>query len=250
MNQHHVVCLNNEVHRPVGPWTQQVHKLLHSLRAQGFCAAPEPLGFDEQGREMVSFLKGETSHIPPTSLKALISAAKLLRAYHDASQNFLDDSVSQQGWMLPCKNPQEVMCHGDFAPYNVVFDGEQAVGIIDFDTAHPGPRAWDMAYALYRFAPFTNPHNEEGFGNIEDQILRGRLFCNAYELAEDKRRGIANLMIERLQELVDFMMKSAQEGNKKFMLTVQESHHLKYLADMDYIQMHKRRIEKGLESEV
>ena len=60
----HVVCMNNEVHRPVGPWTKHVHKLLRYLREQGFYSAPKPLGFDKQGREIVSFLKGGTSHCP------------------------------------------------------------------------------------------------------------------------------------------------------------------------------------------
>ncbi|WP_405867085.1 phosphotransferase [Streptomyces sp. NBC_01515] len=41
--------------------------------------------------------------------------------------------------------PVEVICHGDFAPYNCVFTGEGAVGLIDFDAARPGPRAWDLA---------------------------------------------------------------------------------------------------------
>ncbi|MGI4776165.1 MAG: phosphotransferase [Janthinobacterium lividum] len=33
------------------------------------------------------------------------------------------------------------MCHGDFAPHNVVYSKDQAIGIIDFDVCHPAPRA-------------------------------------------------------------------------------------------------------------
>lgn len=248
--QDQVESINNEVHRPAGYWTRQVHKFLHFLREQGFCAAPEPLGFDEQGREVVSFIKGEVSHDllsqNASSLKVLTSAAKLLRAYHDASQNFLNVNSVSKDWLLPCKNPQEVICHGDFAPYNLVLDGEQVIGIIDFDAVHPGPRTWDIAYALYRFAPFTNPNNEDGFGNIEDQILRARLFCNAYGLAKEKRMGMADLMIERLQNLIDFMMRSAQGGNKKYEQNIKEGHHLTYLEDIEYIRIHKSRIEEGI----
>lgn len=245
-----VECINNEVHRPVGHWTQQVHKLLRYLRDQGFYAAPKPLGFDEQGREIMSFIKGEVCHDllyqNAASLKVLTSAAKLLRTYHDVSQNFLNVEPASKDWMLACKNPQEVICHGDFALYNLVLDGEQAIGMIDFDAAHPGPRTWDIAYALYRFAPFTNPNNQDGFGNIEDQILRARLFCNAYELAEEKRMGMADLMIERLQNLIDFMMRSAQEGNKKYEQNIKDGHHLTYLEDVEYIKMHKSPIENGI----
>lgn len=46
-----IFIIDNEVHRPTGHWTKQIHKLLHYLREQGFYFAPNPLGFDEQGRE-------------------------------------------------------------------------------------------------------------------------------------------------------------------------------------------------------
>lgn len=59
--------------------------------------------------------------------------------------------------MLSAVNPIEVMCHGDFAPYNVVLNGSDAVGIIDFDTLHPGSRLSDVAYAVYRWAPLKIP---------------------------------------------------------------------------------------------
>ncbi len=251
INQNQFVHMENEVHRPAGLWTKNVHKLLRALRENGFYSAPEPLGFDEEGREVVTFLKGQTIDTPlapnAKSIGVLTSAAKLLRAYHNASQNFLkDDSRTHQDWMLPSKNPQEVICHGDFAPYNVVFDGDQAVGIIDFDAAHPGPRAWDIAYALYRFAPFTNPDNEDGFGSIEDQISRARLFCDIYGLAKENRSELAALMIERLEALLNFLIKSAQEGNRKFEQNIKEGHHLKYIADIEYVKSHKLAIQEGL----
>ena len=62
------------------------------------------------------------------------------------------------------------MCHGDFAPYNVVLKGEQAVGIIDFDTCHPGSRLWDISYALYRWSPFMHLKNPDRLGSLEEQI--------------------------------------------------------------------------------
>lgn len=248
--QEHVVCIGNKVHRPAGQWTQQVHKLLLYLRQQGFNQAPVPLGFDQQGREILSFLEGQISDYPlsknAASITALTSAAKLLRAYHDVSQNFLNENPPSQDWMLPSKSPQEVICHGDFAPYNLVLEGEKTIGMIDFDAAHPGPRAWDIAYALYRFAPFTGPDNEDGFGKLEDQILRARLFCDAYGLSQENRVGLVNLIIERLQALIDFMMRSAHEGSKKMEFNIREGHHLKYLTDIEYIKLNKRQIEEGL----
>ncbi|MBA3813309.1 MAG: phosphotransferase [Alphaproteobacteria bacterium] len=248
--QDQVMFVNNEVHRPSGPWTKQVHKFLHYLRDQGFKQSPEPLGFDKHGREVVSFLKGQVSHYPlspeASSETALLSAAKLLRTFHDMSQGFLKETSPSQNWMFPCKEPQEVICHNDFAPYNLILEGEKVVGLIDFDTAHPGPRVWDIAYALYRFAPFTHPDNEDGFGTIEDQIFRARLFCKAYGLVEENRTGLTDLIIERLQSLLDFLLKSAHDGNKKYQINMEQGHHLKYMKDIQYLKLNKLVIEEGL----
>lgn len=125
-------------------------------------------------------------------------------------------------------------------------DGEQAIGIIDFDTCHPGPRSWDVAYALYRWSPFTNPNNQDGFGSIEEQIARARLFCQAYDFPKEDRIGMVDLIVERIQVLVNFMLTQAEKGHKTFELNVQNKHHLLYLADIEYIKSHQFHIENGL----
>ncbi|WP_425360507.1 phosphotransferase enzyme family protein [Candidatus Tisiphia endosymbiont of Ceraclea dissimilis] len=246
-----IVNIGDYIYRPAGFWTKQVHNLLDHIRSEGFLSAPKPVGFDNSGREIVSFLKGEVSNYPlsnnAASIKALTSAASLLRKYHDASQNFLIKVVSDEKcWQLPSRHPKEVICHGDFAPYNVVLNGEQAVGIIDFDTCHPGSRLWDVAYALYRWVPLTNPNNKDGFGSIDEQIIRACLFCQAYGLAEKDKNGMIDLIIERLQVLVSFMFSQAAEGNETFAANIQDNHHLLYLADIEYIKSNQSYIEYGL----
>ena len=192
--------VDNAVHRPAGPWTRSVHALLRHVRAVGFTAVPEPLGFDDAGKEIVTFLEGEVSNYPlsaaAASEEALVSAARLLRAYHEATRAFLAQNPESHTWLLPSRTPIEVICHGDFAPYNLVLNGRQAVGIIDFDTAHPGPRIWDIAYALYRWAPFTNQQNPDRLGNLETQIDRARLFCDAYGFPAAQRDELSQLRRE------------------------------------------------------
>ena len=56
---------------------------------------------------------------------------------------------------MPGDLPAEVVCHNDFAPYNVVFDDGGPVGVIDWETAAPGARVWDVAYAAYRWVPLS-----------------------------------------------------------------------------------------------
>ncbi|HET9843095.1 MAG TPA: phosphotransferase, partial [Gammaproteobacteria bacterium] len=67
-----------------------------------------------------------------------------------------------------------------------------------------------------------------------------------YGLSEENRVGLVDLMLERLQALFSFLMQSAREGNKKYAANVQNGHHLTYLADIEYITLHKLRIENGL----
>jgi len=240
----------NQVHRPAGAWTPHIHKLLNHVRENGFFGAPEPIGFDAEGNEIISFIAGEVSNYPlsaaASSAPALISAAKLLREYHDASTSFLSKLKGNEPWLLPARKPIEVLCHGDYAPYNVVLEGDRAIAIIDFDTAHPASRAWDIAYALYRWSPLTSPQNADGFGSEAEKITRCRLFCDAYDLSPARRAGIISLVVERLQYLIEFMQAEATAGNEAFQSNIADGHHLIYLADIEYLKTNGERIQAAL----
>ena len=150
-----VVRVGDTVRRTAGPWTGSVRRLLTELRLAGVSEVPAHLGLDEQGREVVEFLPGEVAGYPlPDWLwdPALVQqAGSLLRRLHDASAPL----ARQPGpWQLPAHEPREVVCHNDVAPYNMVFRDGRLVGLIDFDTASPGPRIWDLAYLAYRLCPF------------------------------------------------------------------------------------------------
>lgn len=229
---------NEKVYRPKGAWSETVQGLLAHIAQLGFVGAPHPFGFDADGNEILSYVEGDVANYPlqgnVASKAALVSAARLLRQYHDASQSFITSNTDPV-WMLPTREPAEVVCHGDYAPYNVVLNGEQTVGIIDFDTAHPAPRSWDLAYSLYCWAPFKT--NEfDAMGDIVSQSLRAKQFCDAYGFAISERSGLVELMIERLQALVDFMHDQAAQGHAGFIENINDGHHLAYLADIDYLR--------------
>jgi len=112
------------VRRPVGAWTPRVHMLIVHLRAKHVLEVPAPLGLDDQGREVLAFIPGIVGHYPiPESLRTddvLTSAARCLRRIHDATEDVA--RIRQSGWQSQAREPIEVICHGDFAPYNCVFD--------------------------------------------------------------------------------------------------------------------------------
>ncbi len=242
--------IESRVVRPAGHWSKQIHRLLRHIRDVGFVEAPEPFGFNDAGQEVVSYLRGEVSNYPLTSNaasnEALLTAGALLRRFHDATVGFLTQDNDPAAWMLPPRPGADVICHGDYAPYNVVLNGTRAVGIIDFDTAHPAPRIWDIAYALYRWAPLTNPSNTDGFGDLDAQITRGRRFCDAYVLPSESRVGLPTVIVERLNSLVEYMLAQARSGDDTFAANIHDGHHRLYIADIAYIEANAEQIEAGL----
>ncbi|WP_434339534.1 phosphotransferase enzyme family protein [Motilimonas cestriensis] len=243
-----VILQHSRVYRETGSWTPAVHQFLAYLAEQQFTGVPECLGMTPDGREILTLVAGEIcdGHLagPFASCDTLRSAAKFLRQLHDCSANW-PEKESHTGWMLPVREPVEVICHGDYAPYNVAFEGEQVVGLFDFDTAHPGPRIWDLAYAIYCWAPFKT-HPDDAIGTLNEQISRARLFCQAYGLAHQQRITLVDNMIERLTVLVNFMQVQAEQGNLDFQQHIAAGHHLAYLEDIDYLTSNQNQITQGL----
>jgi hypothetical protein len=154
-----VVRIGDRVYRPAGYWTPAVHALLRHLADTGFRYAPRALGTDDRGREVLTYIpgvagpQGWAAVVPEDGLARF---AALLRAYHDAARSFtpLVDAVWAFGKGAP--GPGELICHGDFGPWNVVWHRGQPVGLLDWDFAGPGPALDDIAYALEYATPFRD----------------------------------------------------------------------------------------------
>jgi hypothetical protein len=235
------------VWRRVAPWSAGVQALLSHLHANGFDAAPRAAGVDRTW-ERVTFLDGRTGEIETDpemqSTAALKSAARLLRRYHDCAAPIAAEWASRD-WQLPPIAPFETVCHGDFAPYNVVLRDGEVSGIIDFETAHPGPRIWDLAYAVYRWAPL-GAGVVAPLAGIDRQVDRARLFLDEYGLHERLRAGVVDTLVERLERLVAFMLEQAANGSVKYRANLEEGHDRVYRADIDYLGFHRKRIADGL----
>lgn len=133
-----VVRVGETVLRPQTSRSPFVHRLLQDLSTSGFSGAPRFIGVDDRQREVLSYLPGNV----PSELGAftdiqLDSAARLLRALHDATQH------------SDLRGTCEVVCHGDPSPCNAVFSGGLPYAWIDFDSAYPGTRSEDLGYAAW-----------------------------------------------------------------------------------------------------
>ncbi|MDD1779842.1 aminoglycoside phosphotransferase family protein [Enterovibrio sp. ZSDZ35] len=248
-NKREIALTSKDVTRPSGPWTPTIHQFLHHLHRNGFTQCPLPLSI-EANTETVTLVDGETYDYPLkgaiASEEALISAAKLLRKFHDTSAMFIASMPSDcLHWQQPLRDPVEVICHSDFAPYNVALNGDKVVGVFDFDTAHPGPRMWDLAYAVYCWAPFKT-HRHDAMGSLVEQSTRARLFCVHYGAVERDKLQLVDCMISRLQSLVSFMYAEADSGNTKFQQDIEQGHQNAYLKDIDYLLRNKAQITRQL----
>ena len=245
-NMSSVWRIGDTVHRESGPWTPQVHSLLSLLHSRGVTGVPKPLGMDEKGREVLTYLPGEVGSSPLVGLQrraaVLEQAGRLLRSIHDATVEKAGQWLT--GWRAPVQEPVEVICHGDFAPYNCVFVDGDLVGVFDFDFAHAGPRSWDLAYALYRFAPLADPTHGEGFGTPAEQAQRMRLFCDAYGLTE--RFGLYEVLTARIQSMVDFLLEGQRVGDPRRIANIEAGHLVVYQQDLAYVERHRAVFESAL----
>jgi aminoglycoside phosphotransferase (APT) family kinase protein len=163
-----VVRVGATVRRATSAQTATIHRLLTHARGQGVAWVPRVHGTDERGREVLDFIDGEVPHGEPSWLWAdqvLVQVAQALREWHDATATFARSS--QDVWWQPPREPADVICHGDFAPYNHVFRDGHLVGAIDFDTCLPAPRMWDLAWTAYRYVPLrpsATAHVDDGPG--------------------------------------------------------------------------------------
>jgi Ser/Thr protein kinase RdoA (MazF antagonist) len=157
-----------------------VHALLRHLHSRGFHAAPRPISYDQRV-ETLTFVPGDTHVGWPDPLPHWIydpapatSAARLLRAFHDASIGF---RPAEARWRIVAPTAHEVICHNDWAPYNAVFEGKTVIAMLDWDGAGPGSSVWDIARSAFVWVPLYPKYAD---ADLPEKGRRLRAFCEAY----------------------------------------------------------------------
>lgn len=248
-NMSEVLKEGNFIYRDLKPQSKTIHRLLLHLEEKGIRFVPRFLGVNDKNQEMLSFVEGETVEYYPASndfqrrIKTVQQAAKILREYHDATLDF--EKLPQDIWYLQYKggSEKEVICHNDFAPYNVTFIDDEPAGMIDFDTACPAPRIWDIAYAVYRFVPLgmevyapdkkTCRQYDKALDCSERRLLL-KAFLDAYGNM-DVSEVLQNVVL-RLQDLVTLFDEECRKGNAAFIKMKAEGHQQLYIGEIQFIR--------------
>jgi Ser/Thr protein kinase RdoA (MazF antagonist) len=199
-----VFRVGNTVRRPAGDWTPTVHALLQHLQGKGF-PAPKPMGLDDKGREIVSYLPGEAGLRPwPAALletSGVRDVGALLRAYHDAVRDFAPPAPAIWRHGPQELGPGEIALHGDFGPYNLIWNAGRLTGVIDFELARPGAPLEDAAFSVMRVAHLRPDALAQGAGFTSMPDRRGRLNAFAEGYGCDPDDLLARTRSEQLGEI-------------------------------------------------
>jgi len=137
-----VVRIGDTVRRPARP---DARRLLVHFAERGWPGAPRFLGFDGDGREILTYVDGDVpwddrdrpAHL--ASPDGLAAVARLVRAFHDLTAG------------TDLAGAAEVVCHNDLSPKNTVYRDGRPVAFIDWDLAAPGARVHDVAHVCWQF---------------------------------------------------------------------------------------------------
>jgi Phosphotransferase enzyme family len=200
------VRIGDTVRRPVRPFTRTVQAYLGHLHGNGFSGAPVPMGIDEQGREVLSWVPGRAAAEPLGPQLAgdevLVALARLVRRLDDASVGWVPPADATWGGVpgsgaagvLPLFDEPELVGHRDLFPGNVIIRDGLPAALIDFDLAGPTTRLYEVANALYWWAPLLDPRDRAPAFVDLDVPHRVSVFVDTYGIDDAQRRELVPLL--------------------------------------------------------
>jgi Ser/Thr protein kinase RdoA (MazF antagonist) len=205
------------VRKPSGPWSPTVHALLQHLSAKGF-PAPHPLGIDDRKREILSYIEGAASIWPWPEILGTQDGVRrvgaMLRRLHDAVIDFVPPAPCVwQDFESRAPLAGEIVCHGDFGPYNLIWQGTEIVGVIDWEWARPAPPIRDVAWAAWSFVPLRTDEDYARMrfsGTLETLKERLQALLNGY--GWPNREDIVGATLALQQEFSEKIAARGRQG--------------------------------------
>jgi Ser/Thr protein kinase RdoA (MazF antagonist) len=226
-----VVRVGATVRKPATPATPAVHALLDHVVAAGFDGAPRALGLDAAGRQVLEYIPGELAEmLPAMTSSQLRRVGATIRRLHDATATFAAPPEPRWNVVIP-PDRQELICHNDLAPWNLVCDGDRMV-FIDWDGAGPGSRLWDLTYAAQGFVPLAPGGDPTADG------ARLRAFVDGYGASEQERLELPPVIEAHTRGMDELLRASAVTGAQPWARLHAEGHADHWGPAADYIGAH------------
>lgn len=120
------------------------------------------------------------------------------------------------------------------------------MAFIDWDLAAPGPRLWDVAFALWHFVPLYGDPASDPFDVtvFEPRPRRARLFCDAYGLTDHRR--VVDTVIERQLAARVAIEHGAKAGNLAYQRLVELGAGDGIGCQASYVQQHSHELQQAL----
>jgi thiamine kinase-like enzyme len=143
--------------------------------------------------------------------------------------------------------PDQIVCHHDIAPYNVVVREGSLVGIIDWDLIGPGTTGSELAFVAWQWVPLQHPSIARLFGwrRQPDLGRRLRIVLDGYGLAD--RHGFIDEVIARVQRNRDLMVGKSREGDAAYMQLEAEGHVIGMNMALEFLLDRRSQLQAELE---
>lgn len=203
--------IGNTIHRPSYPWTETVNDFLMHLHRKGLPEIGVPLGVHTNGKSVYTYLPGKAALRPWSAIlkraKGLELLSDFLLRYQEAQRDYkLPQNIT---WYVPedCLQSGSIIRHGDFGPWNTLWQDQKLSGVIDWDFAEPGTALQDFAQLAWYTIPLRGESGwkEAGFENRPDFKARLQTICKVgnFHLKDllEAVIDLQNLEMDRLMTL-------------------------------------------------
>jgi aminoglycoside phosphotransferase (APT) family kinase protein len=217
--------IGNTVRRAPRENTALVQRVLRHLEDEGVAWAPRPLGIDELGREVVTWIPGATTASGDEI--ELVQLARLARQLHDLTLELVDDGF-------------DCVVHDDLQPRNVVTRDRVPAGLIDWEQARPGQRVEDVAKLCWSFVEPT-----PGCDPVEVGARWGQL-AGAYGL--DPVDALLSTVLVQIHTCAEDIERQAAAGSVRHQALAARGDHVALRAMHTWTASNEQPLQRGISS--